>query len=186
MLGVYLFAAVLGCGLLVFSFGDDHGGQGHGVDVHHGFAGAIHPHVGDVLLGFFRPRNLIFFLAAFGLTGSLLTWLGTSFAPTLLAAAGMGTGALLVTGALFRWLGRSDSAMDVVGDAELEGTMARVVIPVGEGQRGRIACTIGGREVHLIARLAPGVGQALETGREVVVVRMADGEAEISPFGNNS
>lgn len=77
MLGVYIFAMVLGGGLLLLSqlAGDqDHGGAGD----HGGGGGGDHGHdvgvhgPGELLLGFFRPRNLIFFLAAFGLTGTLL------------------------------------------------------------------------------------------------------------------
>lgn len=181
MLGLYLFAAVVGTGLLAFSLGDDASGHGH--DIPHG--GIAHAHAGDVLLGFFRPRNIIFFLAAFGLTGSLLTWAGTARVFTALAALAMGLGAMAMTQVVFRWLRTSDSAVDVVGDVVLEGSVARVVLPVGPDARGRIACSVGGREVHVVARLAPGVAAQLQPGGEVLVVRMVDGEAEIAPYGTN-
>lgn len=163
---------------------DDVGGGDH-VDVeassHGGHTGA---HVGGLLFGFFRPRNLIFLFAAFGVTGALLTWSGTGAVTTAIASAAMGVGAMSLTHAVFTWLRRNESAVDVVGERALEGSLGRVVIPVGPGERGRVACSVAGREVHVVARLAPGAAEALEAGREVLVVRMDDGEAEVSPYSN--
>lgn len=187
MLGLYIFAMVLGGGLLLLSqlAGDqgDHGGAGdhgggdggggdHGHDVGgHGPA--------ELLLGFFRPRNLIFFLAAFGLTGTLLTLTGGLAPVTLGLSLIMGLVAMVLTHGVFTWLRRSDTAADTVADADLEGGVGRVVLPIQPGERGRIACLVGDQEVHLTARLAEGAGP-LEAGREVVVIRMIDGEAEVA------
>lgn len=183
MFGFYVFAAIVGVGLLAFSFGDDGTDAGHDVDAGAGHAGAAH--AGDIFFGFFRPRNLIFFLAAFGVTGMLLNLTGAGAFATAVSAGAMGLGAMALTHGVFRWLRRNESAVDVVGDRLLEGSMARVVLPVAQDSRGRIACSVGGREVHVVARLAPGVEEAIEAGREVVVVRMADGEAEISLYSTN-
>lgn len=187
MIGLYIFSAILGAGLLLVSFGDDGtsdaGGDasaGHDADVASGGGG----HLGGLLFGFFKPRNLIFFLAAFGITGALLTWTGSGATTTAIASSAMGIGAMLLTHAIFTWLRRNESAVDVVGERALEGSLGRVVIPVGPGERGRVACSIAGREVHVVARLAPGSAETLEAGREVLVVRMDDGEAEISPYAN--
>src|SRR3970282_230454 len=182
MLGFYIFAAVLGGGLLLLSqLAGDHdanggagaGDHGHGPDVGvHGPA--------ELLLGFFRPRNLIFFLAAFGISGTLLTLTG-SVAPLALGLSViMGLAAMALTHGVFTWLRRSDTAADTVADADLEGSVGRVVLPIRPGERGRIACLVGDQETHITARLAEGVEQALEAGREVVVIRMIDGEAEVA------
>jgi len=182
MLGFYIFAAVLGGGLLLLSqLAGDHdanggagaGDHGHGPDVGvHGPA--------ELLLGFFRPRNLIFFLAAFGISGTLLTLTG-SVAPLALGLSViMGLAAMALTHGVFTWLRRSDTAADTVADADLEGSVGRVVLPIRPGERGRIACLVGDQEMHVTARLAEGVEQALEAGREVVVIRMIDGEAEVA------
>lgn len=179
VLGFYLFAAVVGVGLLAFSLGDDSHGGGH--DASH--AGLPHAHAGDAFLGFFKPRNVIFFLAAFGLTGSLLTWTGRSAALAGVAALVMGLLMMTVTHVTFRWLAKTESGANVVGDYALEGTVARVTVTVTPDSRGRVACSIGGREVHVIARLAAGVSGSIDAGREALVVRMVDGEAEVSPYG---
>lgn len=181
MLGVYLLFAVVGLGLLAFSLGDDADGSSHDVGGH-GDMGHSHP--GDLVLGFFRPRNLIFFAAAFGTTGALLTWLGRSALGTGVLAMVMGVGAMVASHALFRWLRKTESATEVVGDAALEGSTGRVAIDVEPGVRGRVVCNVGGREVSVLARLAPGTADKIGAGSEVVVVRMVDGEAEIAPYGS--
>lgn len=188
MLGIYLFATVLGGGLLLFSVlgGGDH-------DVHHGVgvghdAGAGPDHDWSassgpmqLLVGFFRPRNVLFFLATFGITGTLLTLLDAAGALVFPLSLGMGGGAMLVTHALFTWLARTETGVDVMGDPSLEGCLARVTLPIGPGARGRVVCLIGDREIPIVARLAADVTRELAQGEEVVVLRVTDGEAEVKP-----
>ncbi|MDH5550091.1 MAG: hypothetical protein OEZ42_09315, partial [Gemmatimonadota bacterium] len=50
-------------------------------------------------------------------------------------------------------------------------------------ERGRIACRVGEREVHVVAALAEGYTQELPPGAEVVVLRVADSVAQVMPFG---
>lgn len=200
MLGIYLFCAILGGGLLVFSLlgGADHdmdhdasgvGGDhdlshdfdhdtGHGGhDVQHGGSAA------GILFGLFRPRNLIFLLAGFGLTGTLLMLLtGASGAGSLVPAAVMGLVAMVGTHGVFTWLRASDSATDAISDHDLEGASGRVVLPVSEESRGRIVCQIAGREVSLVAKLTPTESQPLVVGSEVIVLRVQDSVAEVMPF----
>jgi hypothetical protein len=178
VLGFYLFAAIVGIGLLAFSLGDDGHSGGH--DTPHFDIG--HAHTGDLFLGFFKPRNIIFFLAGFGVTGSLLTWLGRSAIITAILAVVMGLFAMSATHFTFRYLRKTESGAEVVGDQALEGSVARVSVTVTPESRGRIVCTVGGREVHVVARLAAGA-DSVDAGREALVVRMVDGEAEISPYG---
>lgn len=204
MLGIYLFAAIIGGGLLLFSLlgGSDHDAShadasgldaGHDFDTGHDFdhdvghdhdvSHDVHGGAGELLLGLFRPRNLIFFLAAFGLTGTLLTLITpASEAGSLLPSLVMGFIAMLLTHSVFVWLKRSDTAVDAVSDTELEGCIGRVVLPLTAGERGRIACLVGGREVHLVARLAEDSGESLAAGSEVVVLRVSDTVAEVIPF----
>jgi membrane protein implicated in regulation of membrane protease activity len=189
MLGIYLLAAIVGAGALVFSLlGGEHdaghgdaGDVGHDADAGHD-AHAAHGGGGEIILGLFRPRNLVFFLAAFGLTGTVPTWLAAPAFGTLMAALAMGAGAMLTTHATFTWLRRSESASDVVSDHAFEGRTARVVLPVESGQRGRVACVLAGQEHYITARLAPGAPAPLVPGREVLILRMAEGVAEVEPF----
>ncbi len=204
MLGIYLFAAILGGGLLLFSvlaggehdahadasgFDADHDiGHDIGHDVHHELGHDAdashvgHGGAGELVLGLFRPRNLTFFLAAFGLTGSLLTLLSPwSAIASLIPSLGMGFGAMVVTHGVFEWLRRSESAVDVVSDSDVEGCVGRVVLPLGPGERGRIACRIGDREIYMIATLAEGY-PALPPGREVVILKVSDTVAQVMPL----
>ncbi len=193
MLGIYILAAMLGGGLLVFSVlsgahhdvGDvDASGldvDASGLDADHDF----HPSAegaGGLVLGLFRPRNIIFFLAGFGLTGTLLTLTGTSPDATLFASLGMGGGAMLLTHSVFTWLRRSEVGVDTVSEREMEGRAARVVLPLVAGERGRVVCLIADREYYLTARVSKDVTRQLTTGTEVVIVGVEDGVAEVIPF----
>lgn len=205
MLGIYILAAMLGGGLLLFSVIS---GAFHGIgdvdatgvdvsgidvdvsggDIHVGGMDADHDiHVGHdtpglLVLGLFRPRNLIFCLTAFGLTGTLLTVTGNPPNSTLTLSLVMGGGAWLLTYGVFTWLRRTDMGVDAVSEGEIEGRAARVVLPLSPGEPGRIACIVADRELYLTARLAPEVVQPLEAGSEVVILRIEGGVAEIIPF----
>jgi membrane protein implicated in regulation of membrane protease activity len=182
MLGLYLFALILGGGLLVFSaLGGDGDSDAH-AGGHDGDAGGHHHGGGDLILGFFRPRNLVFLLAAFGATGSMLTLIGRANTTTPLLAAIVGVGAMAASHAVFSYLRRTDSAGSVLDDRDLEGRPARVVLSVAPGERGRVVCLVGGREQYLTARLAPDATDALVAGRDVVILGITDGVARIAPF----
>ncbi len=205
MLGIYILSAMLGGGLLLFSLlsGAHHDvgdvdapvdvdasfdADVSGVDAHVGGLDADHDvHVGhdaagELVLGLFRPRNLIFFMAAFGLTGTLLTWTGTPEGTTLGLALGMGGGAWLLTYGVFTWLRRSDVGVETLSEREIEGRAGRVVLPVSPDASGRVSCLIADQEQYITARLAPDVSRRLEPGDEVVIVRVEDGVAEVIPF----
>ena len=217
MLGIYILAAMVGGGLLVFSVlsgahhdagdVDVHGldvdaagfdADVSGVDVDVDVAGADvhvggvdadhdvdvgHAGAGSLVLGFFRPRNLIFFLAGFGITGTVLTVTNASTQnETLVLSVVMGAGALLLTHSVFSWLRRSEVGLGAVGDREIEGHTARVVLPLAPGQPGRVACTIADREYYITARVSKDVTKQLTAGSEVVILGVRDGVAEVIPF----
>jgi hypothetical protein len=193
MLGLYLFALVLGGGLLVLSLlGGDSDADAPDADFQadadvdaqaDGGVGQSHFGAGGLVLGLFKPRNLVFLLATFGVTGSLLTWLGVGRAATLTLAVAMGAAAMVLTHAVFTWIRRSDASVEVLSDSDLEGSIARVVLPLAPGVAGQVACLAGGREVYLTARLAADVSEPLATGREVVILRTGDGVAVVIPSG---
>ena len=216
MLGIYILAAVMGGGLLLFSVlsGAHHDASdvdvagldtdvsgldvdvagvdvdvsgvdvaGADVDVHVDHDIDVgHLGAGELVLGMFRPRNIIFFLAGFGLTGTLLTLTGNPDASTFAFALAMGGGAGLLTHAVFLWIRRSESGLGAVSEREIEGRPATVVLTLAPGQRGQISCLIGDQEQYVTARLAPEVTHSLSPGIEVVVLRVEDGVAEVIPF----
>jgi membrane protein implicated in regulation of membrane protease activity len=207
MLGIYLLAAILGGGLLVFSLlgGGEHDaghGDASGLDAGHDFdhgghdVGAGHDAgtgheiqqgwAGELVLGLFRPRNLTFFLAGFGVTGTLVTLLTSrSTLGALIPSIGMGLAAMLATHATFLWLARSDSAVDAVSDSDLEGCVGRVVVPLSPGERGQIACRVGDHMTYVTATLAEGYTESLPPGREVVVLDVDRAVARVMPFTGN-
>jgi hypothetical protein len=182
MLGVYLFAAIVGAGLLAFSLlagHDAHHDPGVGHD-HPVLADADHPGVGELALAFLRPRNLIFGLAGFGLTGTLLTLLNAGPLFTPVAAATMGAGFLALSHTVFSALKRSESGGGPVSEADIIGERARVTLALEPGRPGRVACLMAGREVYLTARLPTTAAEGIPAGAEVVVVQVTNGVAEVA------
>jgi hypothetical protein len=182
MLGVYLFSVIVGVGLLLFSVLGSGDGVADAPELDTGGVGGMVGEMGELVLGLFRPRNLTFLLAAFGSTGLLLTWAGTNSALTLTLALVMGVGSWFLSHAVFTWLKRSDSALDVVSDVSLEGSIATVTIPVGPGARGRVTTLVGGRQAWMTARLEDGIERILPVGTEVLIRRTANGVAEVIPI----
>src|SRR5262245_50244719 len=178
MFGIYLFAAIVGAGLVAFSllgFGDDHAGHAH---AH--LADADQPGLGELVLALLKPRNFIFGAAGFGLTGTVLTLVGAGPLLTPIAAASSGVGFFLLSHVVFTVLRRTETAADLVNDAQLMGERARVTLPLEPGRSGRVACLLARREVYLTARLAPEAGERIPAGQEVVVVRVVNGVAEVA------
>ncbi len=184
MVGVYLFCAVLGGGLVLFSLlgGDSDDGLAEGLEVEPGSgSGASSTGVaGELLLGFFRVRNLTFLLAAFGVTGLLGHWLRLAPLVTAVLAAALGLVSAMLVHATFTWLRRTDSAADVLEDSDLEGSFARVVVPIAPGGRGRISCEASGQQLYLTARISGEAGEPLPVGAPVVILRMEAGVAEVT------
>lgn len=184
MFGVYLFCAVLGGGLVLFSLlgGDSDDGLTEGLEAEPGSGAGASPTgvAGELLLGFFRVRNLTFLLAAFGVTGLLGHWLGLAPLLTAALATGLGLVAAMLVHGTFTWLRRTDSARDVLEDSDLEGSFARVVVPITPGGRGRISCEASGQQLYLTARLSGQAGDSLPVGAPVVILRMEAGVAEVT------
>lgn len=185
MLSVYLLSAILGVGLLVFSSlgGGDQGADFDtgvdGLDTDADLGDTGDGGAGQILLGLFSTRNLTFFLAAFGAAGLLLHWLGVAPGATAVVAAGLGSVAMGLPHAVFTWLKRTDAAVEIFGDADFTGLLARVVLPISGTERGQIACTIAGREMYLTAQLDAGAPSTLQVGDEVIILHADDGIATV-------
>jgi len=162
---VYLVALALGGGFLAVQFllsahdqADFHDLSGEG-------AGDGHA-AGDHAGGWLSPRFFTFTAFAFGFAGCLLHFLGLASPPVALglsAAAGLGSG-FLASG-VFRTLRRPDVSSSASLD-EASGQLARVLLPCGPDQEGKVRVTLKGQTVDLMAT----ADSLLEPGADVVVV----------------
>jgi membrane protein implicated in regulation of membrane protease activity len=169
MTALYLFAAAAGVPLvLYFLFSGEDAEDGGGAD--EGIAG--------VMFRLFPLSSWALAAAVFGITGLAMGATGVAAGLTAVIAVMVALVAGAANSVVFSFLRRSESTSDV-SDDELAGTIARVVLPVAPGRRGRIALTVGGRELYLSADAMPDTGP-LERGQSVVVVEVRGGVARIS------
>jgi hypothetical protein len=169
---LYLFALVIGGGLLVFSL-VGHDGDAHGHDAH-----------GHDALKFLSIRTLTYFLFAFGGVGAILakSWHRTTAPLVFLAAAAAG---LLVGAAAhyaFAYLRRTDSGGREAGDEGFIGLTGRVTVPIGSGSMGKVLVERAGRTIELIARPLETAGSPPAKWKSVIVVEMTKGTAVVAPL----
>lgn len=196
MLAIYLFALIVGGGLLVFSLiaGSD---GGHDVEVEaptdvdtasdfESVSGGESLLSGDdwmLLQGFFSIRTILYLLAGFGATGALIDLL-TGAPPLVSFSWALATGlvAALSAAVIYGWLRQSGSG-EVPQDAEyLVGATARVLLPVEAGRHGKIIAVHEGREVELLARLYGADDADCPRGSEVVIVEVVGETALVTPL----
>ena len=142
-----------------------------------GFASSI-ASAGLSLLSF---RSIMFFLAFFGLTGMVLDVIDASTLATLLAAIGVGAFAWVFNSFVFRALKVADVSSSLV-QADIEGTMGEVVLPISPGHRGRISIEVGDQRRYLTAQPHEKAKQsAFAVGDQIVVVGLDKGAALVMP-----
>lgn len=182
MLPLYLFALIVGGGLLVFSLV---AGPGEAEDLEvdaDADADADGELEGDDWIGlqsFLSIRTVLYLMAGFGATGTLIDLLtdagaGVSF----LWAAMTGLVAATLATAVYAWVRGSDSGEVPTDTDYLVGVTAKVILPVVQGHRGKVLALHDGREVELLARLYGLEDAACPRGSEVVIVDV-DGETAL-------
>ena len=69
-----------------------------------------------------------------------------------------------------------------MSDREIEGSIARVSLPITGERRGRIVLTVAGARTQMTAAPIDAVddGQAIEAGARVIVVRIEGGVALVT------
>ena len=145
----------------------DAGGEGDG----HGVTAAAR---------FLSMRNLVFFMAFFGLTGTLLTLLQANHVATLVASVGLGAVAGYVVQRSMDYLRGSQSG-SLPGASALAGAEARVVVGLAGARPGKVDVVAGDRTCQFVARMHEGAGiDHAEVGDTVVVVRIQDGIALVA------
>ena len=128
-------------------------------------------------LPFLSLRFWTFFAAFFGLTGVALHAFDVNWVATLIASVSVGA----TTGTMVSWMVRrmkmaqTDST---VKETEIEGSTARVLLPISPEIPGKIRVNMKGTSVDIAARTTEGL--TIERGTEVLVVRMGDGEAVVT------
>lgn len=123
-------------------------------------------------------RFWTFALAAFGLNGTALTALSADRIVTGLASVVVGLGVGLGASTLFHRLQR-DQVSGPTTLQGLEGAEALVLLPLSEGDQGKVRVEVGGQDVDLPARtLDPG---RIERGTRAMVVEVKDGVAVVTP-----
>ncbi len=177
MLGIYVLTAIIGLPLIGYALfaGDgeaDFGDTGElGLELGGG-AGSI---VAWLSLG-----TLSFFSGFFGLTGLVATAVGSGAVATFLGALFVGLVAAGSHRLLLNWI-RASSSSSHVGDEDLTGRAARVVLPIEDGRRGRIALEVGEQQHYLTAELTEGE-QPVSVNDNVVIVSMSGGVAHVTPI----
>lgn len=172
-----LYAGALAFGLLLIGasalgVGDGHG---HGDAGSHGHGDADH---GGFLTNLLSLRFWTFALGAFGMTGTLLTLLKVTPAVAAAAAGALGVAVGGLTSAAFNALRRASAASPVAAE-NLLGAEAEVVLALRPGRLGKIRLHLSGQDTELVARA--GEEDDLAAASRVVVVRFAEGVAEVRP-----
>ncbi len=128
------------------------------------------------------PLSSVAFIATFfGATGLVSEWLGTGAVFTLLLAVVVGVLAGVLNSAAFAYLRRSEASSDV-SDREIEGSIARVSLPMSNERRGRIVLTVAGARTQMTAAPIDPLDedQTIESGARVIIVRIEGGVALVT------
>ncbi len=180
MTSLYLFFLAVGGPVLAWILfaGLDSGGGAGGHMGGGGHIGGGHMG-GDGIMSVIPLSSIAFVMTFFGATGLAARSVGTSTVFTFVMAVLVGLGAGVLNSAAFRWLRRNSSSSDVT-NRELEGSIARVILPVDMVHRGRIVVNIAGAREQMTA--SPADGSSMAVGAEVVIVEVSQGVALVASF----
>lgn len=148
----------------------------HEVDVaHDGPLDGIDPE--GIWLPFLSLRFWTYFAAGFGITGGLLTWLGSLVEPMVgLAAGGTGLVAGLAMAYAMRALKRGE-AHGHIGLNDYQGSEGVVRVSIRPGGTGKIRVVIRGDEIDLLATSTE--TEPLLAGTPIVIIDMLGAQARV-------
>ncbi len=181
MLSLYIFALLVGGGLLIASMlgGGDHGHSGHDGDIGHDVA---YPGGDGNAAQFLSLRTLTYFMFVFGGVGAVLTWKWDVAAALILALAAVaGLGVASIAAASFEYLRRTDSGGHDSEDSFV-GLSGRVVVPIPSGGIGKVQVVRGDRTFELLARPLDDNATGMSSWKSVIVVEMSRGTALVTPI----
>jgi membrane protein implicated in regulation of membrane protease activity len=134
----------------------------------------------DLLGALLSFRSLVFFMAFFGLTGIVMTWLGAGTALAVILAVAIGLFTAYINTKLLRYLKRT-SVSSRLPDSRIAGNAATVVVPISDDSRGKISVDINGQRLYLIATpFTSGRGDTYAIGDTVVIVEVDRGSALVT------
>lgn len=148
-----------------------------------GSSGTAGP-VGSFVATLLSFRSLVFFLAFFGLSGCLFTWLDRSVLVTFVVSVVFGLLAASVVARTVERLAQSEASSHRERQ-HLEGRPAVVVVPIEHDRKGRIRLDLAGQPTFLTAR--PYLdGEHFDSGDSVVVVEFSEGIALVGAMDHPS
>jgi len=129
---------------------------------------------------FLSFRNLVFFMAFFGLTGNVLTWIQIPQAVTFIFAVGMGLFAATVSHKLITYLKKTETGQ-VMDMRDLEGLTAKVIVNVSKQRRGKVAVNANDQHLQLLALVADSASKdEFKFNESVTIVKVENGVAQVA------
>jgi membrane protein implicated in regulation of membrane protease activity len=173
MLAAYLISLIVGGVLVAMSVlaGADHADHALGDAGGNGNGDAGHDGVLDAVFSWFPIASIrfwTFFAAFFGLTGTAMTVLDVAGkVPIAIAAVAVGYASGLVLTRVIRRMQRTTSDSSL-GEADLVGATARVLLPVSASRPGKVRVHMKDRSVDFMAQAHEAA--EIAAGENVLVV----------------
>ena len=133
---------------------------------------------GPGLVDIFSLRTVFLFAFFFGLSGVLLPLSGAADLLVLLLSLGLGSFVSVAGSYLIKRVGYAHISSDVTG-GDLQGTPAKVLIPFGTSDQGKISLIAKGQRMQLTACAFEDEENTFDVGDEVLVVRMDGRVAQV-------
>lgn len=137
--------------------------------------------IGDFVASLLTFRTLVFFATFFGVVGIVFAQLGYSEPIPFITASVLGVFAGVVNARLVDYVKRTEVSSHVTSQ-DINGSRARVVLPIGVDRKGRIEVSLGGQPTYMVALPYRPDTAELIMGAEVVVVEVKEGTALVAPL----
>ena len=125
-------------------------------------------------------RNLIFFIAFFGLTGTVLSLVSSSAVIAGMGAAGMGLMASTLSHRVFQYLRQTESG-EGLQDSDLQGLRGQVAVTTSRASKGKISIVANDRTLQMLAITAEEASrEEYHPGETVTIVKVEGGLAHIA------
>jgi membrane protein implicated in regulation of membrane protease activity len=129
---------------------------------------------------YFSFRNIIFFVAFFGLTGLILSKLGTPSIATFVVASSLGLFSAGLGHKVMAYLKQSEAGGSV-NMRDLEGVAAKVTVDVTKSRRGKITVSSKDRIFQLLAQVAEEASRDhFKFGDSVTIIKVEDNTAFVA------